>query len=163
MARGYQQKDKDIIAMEMTKWFDTNYHYIVPEFVSDQQFHLFDTKIIDEFEEAKNLGIHTKPVIIGPISYLLLGKEKESGFSRLDLIDRLLPVYEQIFLALEKAGATWLQIDEPCLALDMDDETKTIYRQVYEHFSITSNLKVILTTYFGGLGDNTDLISSSAQ
>jgi 5-methyltetrahydropteroyltriglutamate--homocysteine methyltransferase len=81
MARGYQQDDLDITAMEMTKWFDTNYHYIVPEFKKTQTFKLFSTKIIDEFYEAKQVGILTKPVLIGPVSYLLLGKEKEEGFT----------------------------------------------------------------------------------
>ncbi|HEV8514571.1 MAG TPA: 5-methyltetrahydropteroyltriglutamate--homocysteine S-methyltransferase, partial [Cyclobacteriaceae bacterium] len=77
MARGYQKDGLDITAMEMTKWFDTNYHYIVPEFHKDQKFQLFSTKVIDEFYEAKQLGIVTKPVLMGPVSYLLLGKEKE--------------------------------------------------------------------------------------
>lgn len=85
MARGYQKDGLDIIAMEMTKWFDTNYHYIVPEFTKDQQFKLFSTKVLDEFKEAKRLGIHTKPVLLGPVSFLLLGKEKEAGFHRIDL------------------------------------------------------------------------------
>jgi 5-methyltetrahydropteroyltriglutamate--homocysteine methyltransferase len=90
MARGYQKEGLDVVAMEMTKWFDTNYHYIVPEFYKNQPFKLFSTKIIDEFYEAKQLGITTKPVLIGPVSYLLLGKEKEAGFEKIDLIKNLL-------------------------------------------------------------------------
>ena len=96
MARGSQKEGQDVVAMEMTKWFDTNYHYIVPEFTKNQNFELFSTKIIDEFVESKKLGIKTKPVLIGPVSYLLLGKEKEEGFHRIDLIEKLLPVYFEI-------------------------------------------------------------------
>ena len=158
MARGYQKGNKDVIAMEMTKWFDTNYHYIVPEFTKEQDFTLFDTKIVDEFNEAKALGIITKPVIIGPVSFLLLGKEKESDFNRLDLIERLLPVYEQIFRNLEEAGAEWIQIDEPCLALDIDDKAKKTYEHAYNRLASASRLKTILTVYFGGLGDNKDFV-----
>ena len=101
MARGYQKDGLDLVAMEMTKWFDTNYHYIVPEFYKNQQFRLFSTKIVDEFYEAKQLGIITKPVLIGPVSYLLLGKEKEAGFDRIDLIKNLLPVYFEILQKLQ--------------------------------------------------------------
>jgi 5-methyltetrahydropteroyltriglutamate--homocysteine methyltransferase len=160
MARGYQKEDKDVIAMEMTKWFDTNYHYIVPEFTNDQTFRLFDTKVVDEFNEAKSKGIMTKPVLIGPITYLLLGKEKESGFYRLDLIDRLLPVYEKLLAALEQAGAEWVQIDEPFLALDLDDQSRKTYKEVYERLNKVSRLKLILTSYFEGLKDNIDLALS---
>lgn len=154
MARGRQTATEDVIAMEMTKWFDTNYHYTVPEFTADQTFSLFDTKAVREFEEAKALGIHTKPVLIGPVSYLLLGKEKEAGFSRLSLLDRLLPVYLELLQALEKAGATWVQIDEPFLALDLDDETRAAYRWVYERIAQATGLQLILTTYFEGLREN---------
>jgi 5-methyltetrahydropteroyltriglutamate--homocysteine methyltransferase len=82
--------------MEMTKWFDTNYHYIVPEFEKDQNFEFFSKKIIDEYKEALALGIKTKPVLIGPVTFLLLGKEKAAGFDRIDLLDKLLPVYFEI-------------------------------------------------------------------
>src|SRR5450759_5265780 len=93
MARGYQKGEKDIIAMEMTKWFDTNYHYIVPEFYKNQKFSLTNLKFINEFLEAKKLGIITKPVLLGPVSFLLLGKEKESDFDRISLLENLLAVY----------------------------------------------------------------------
>jgi len=120
MARGYQKNGLDITAMEMTKWFDTNYHYIVPEFKKNQHFKLFSTKIIDEFYEAKQAGIITKPVIIGPISYLLLGKEKENGFNKIDLIKSLLPVYLELLKKLQDLNAEWIQFDEPFLAMDLD-------------------------------------------
>lgn len=157
MARGIQKGNKDVIAMEMTKWFDSNYHYIVPEFVKDQTFSLFDTKALDEYKEAKQLGIQTKPVIIGPVTYLLLGKEKEQGFHRIELINSLLPVYLELLAALEREGAEWIQIDEPFLALDLDAEVKQVYNNVYAEIRKKSNLKIILTSYFDGLKDNAPL------
>lgn len=158
MARGYQKEGQDIIAMEMTKWFDTNYHYIVPEFVKDQSFSLSYNKALEEYEEAKALGVETKPVLIGPISYLLLGKEKEVEFDRLDLIDRLLPVYIRLLKELEDAGATWIQLDEPFLALDIDEKAKILYQKVYQSLKdACPKLKIILTTYFEGLRNNTEL------
>ncbi|WP_036602653.1 5-methyltetrahydropteroyltriglutamate--homocysteine S-methyltransferase [Olivibacter sitiensis] len=161
MARGYQQEGVDVTAMEMTKWFDTNYHYIVPEFVKNQSFSLFSEKAINEFYEAKKMGIITKPVLLGPITYLLLGKEKEAGFHRLDLIDKLLPVYNQLLSKLKAHGAEWVQIDEPFLALDLDDKTKSLYPKVFSQLKQANpGLKFVLTTYFEGLRDNTDLAFS---
>ena len=105
MARGYQRDGLDVTALEMTKWFDTNYHYLVPEFTADQQFRLFSERIFGEFIEAKNaLGRVPKPVLLGPVSYLLLGKEKEEGFHRLDLLSRLLPVYAEVLTRLHQYG-----------------------------------------------------------
>ena len=127
MAHGYQKNGIDVTAMEMTKWFDTNYHYIVPEFAKNQEFTLLYNKAAEEFKEALALGIKTKPVIIGPITYLLLGKEKESGFNRVDLIDKLLPVYLEILRQLESLGAEYVQIDEPILATDIDENIKSLY------------------------------------
>jgi 5-methyltetrahydropteroyltriglutamate--homocysteine methyltransferase len=98
--------------MEMTKWFDTNYHYIVPEFYKNQKFNLINFKFIDEFLEAKKLGIITKPVLLGPVSYLLLGKEKEPDFDRIDLLQNLLPVYFEMLKMLITNGAKWIQFDE---------------------------------------------------
>lgn len=161
MARGYQKEGLDIRAMEMTKWFDTNYHYIVPEFLKDQQFKLFSTKIIDEFNESKRMGIKTKPVLIGPVTYLLLGKEKESGFERIDLIKNLLPVYIDILKKLEEQHVEWVQFDEPFLALDLSDKDKAAYKFVYAALRKTfPRLKILLATYFEALGDNTSLAIS---
>lgn len=161
MARGYQKDQLDVVAMEMTKWFDTNYHYIVPEFHKDQEFKLFSTKVIDEFYEAKKLGILTKPVLIGPVSYLLLGKEKESGFNRIDLIKNLLPVYFDILNRLKSHGAEWIQLDEPFLALDLTEYEQQVYRDTYRQLrSAFPHLKFIVTTYFDLLGDNTKLATS---
>jgi 5-methyltetrahydropteroyltriglutamate--homocysteine methyltransferase len=161
MARGYQQDGLDITAMEMTKWFDTNYHYIVPEFRRNQPFKLFSTKIINEFAEAKSLGITTKPVIIGPVSYLLLGKEKEEGFDRLDLIKNLLPVYIDVLKKLEAQHAEWVQFDEPFLAMDLTDKAKDALKYVYTEIRKQfPHLKTIVATYFEGLKDNLSVAAS---
>ena len=96
MARGYQKDGVDVVAMEMTKWFDTNYHYIVPEFSADTEFKLTTTTTIDAFNEAKGLGIHTRPVVIGPVTYLLLGKMRGGEGDALSLLPKLLPVYQQL-------------------------------------------------------------------
>lgn len=161
MARGYQKKGLDVTAMEMTKWFDTNYHYIVPEFYKDQKFKLFSTKVIDEFYEAKQLGINTKPVLIGPVSYLLLGKEKETGFDRLDLIRNLLPVYIDILKHLDGLGVQWVQFDEPFLAMDLSDKARKAFSIVYSEIKVQfPTLKTILATYFDGLRDNIALTVS---
>ncbi|WBV57797.1 5-methyltetrahydropteroyltriglutamate--homocysteine S-methyltransferase [Chryseobacterium daecheongense] len=161
MARGYQKDEHDITAMEMTKWFDTNYHYIVPEFQKDQQFKLFSNKIVNEFIEAKEAGIHTKPIILGLVTYLLLGKEKEEGFDKLDLAQNLLPVYVEILKELEKNGAEWIQLDEPFLALDLDQKAKEVYQNIYAEIAKQfPNLKFIVTTYFDGLKDNLSLATT---
>ena len=161
MARGYQQDGFDITAMEMTKWFDTNYHYIVPEFIKNQQFKLVSTKAIDEFTEAKNEGFVTKPVILGPVSYLLLGKEKEAGFNRIELIENLLPVYLELLKKLKNAGASWIQFDEPFLVLELSKQEKEAFTKVYHSIhSQFPDLKILLTTYFEGLNENLDLALS---
>lgn len=161
MARGYQKEGLDITAMEMTKWFDTNYHYIVPEFTKDQQFKLFSTKLLDEYNESKRLGIKTKPVLIGPVSYLLLGKEKEAGFERIDLIKNLLPVYIDILKKLEEQHVEWVQFDEPFLSLDLTDKDKAAFKYVYAEIKKQfPKLKTLLTTYFEALKDNTELTVS---
>jgi len=161
MARGCQKDGLDLIAMEMTKWFDTNYHYLVPEFTKDQTFRLTSRKILDEFQEVQALGINGKPVLIGPVSYLLLGKEKEPGFKRLDLLDRLLPVYLQILGELQGLGAEYVQIDEPYIALDLSSESKRAYESAYAAIAqACPGLKIILATFFEGLNGNTRLATS---
>lgn len=160
MAHGYQKDGEDIIAMEMTKWFDTNYHYIVPEFVENQKFEVFDHKALNEFKEAKALGITTKPVILGPVSFLILGKEKANGFNRLSLIDNLLPAYIRLLIELQNAGAEWIQIDEPCLVTDISYGAKEVYKHAFKLIRESIKSKIILTTYFGSLGNNTELALS---
>jgi 5-methyltetrahydropteroyltriglutamate--homocysteine methyltransferase len=155
MARGSQKEGQDVVAMEMTKWFDTNYHYIVPEFTKNQKFELFSEKIINEFKEANALGIKTKPVLIGPVSYLLLGKEKEEGFHRIDLIDAILPVYFEIFEKLQAENAEYIQLDEPFLALNLTDKERKTYTEVYNEINIRfPKLKIVLANYFDCFGEN---------
>ncbi|MEX1212628.1 MAG: 5-methyltetrahydropteroyltriglutamate--homocysteine S-methyltransferase [Balneolaceae bacterium] len=160
MARGLQNEQFDIAAMEMTKWFNTNYHYIVPEFTPDQEFTSLSTKIFDEYEEARSAGVVTKPVLIGPVSFLLLGKEKNApdDFHRLDLLERLLPVYQKILHRLEEMGVEWVQLDEPFLVMDTDKRTENAFRNAYQSFTgEEKSLKLILTTYFEGLSGNAEL------
>ncbi len=158
MARGYQEGNADITAMEMTKWFDTNYHYIVPEFYKNQEFNLINLKFLDEFLEAKKSGIITKPVLLGPVSYLLLGKEKEPGFDRINLLENLLPVIYDMLKMLISNGAKWVQFDEPFLALDLTQNQKrafkTAYSQIKENFP---EINLLVATYFEGLRDNLEL------
>ncbi len=157
MAHGYQKNGIDVTAMEMTKWFDTNYHYIVPEFVKNQEFKLTYNKAAQEFKEALELGIKTKPVLVGPVTYLLIGKEKEAGFNRIELLDRLLPAYIEILKELESLGAEFVQIDEPSLCTDLTPQVEEAYRKAYAAIAKSTGLKIILTTYFGGLADNAAL------
>lgn len=151
MARG----SAGVPALEMTKWFDTNYHYMVPELTRDQAFCLASTTPLDAFLEAKALGIDTRPVLLGPVTYLKLAKSKEPGFDPLILLPELLPVYAEILRHLAVAGAEWVQIDEPALVLDLDDRSRHAFRTAYDQLTaVAPNLKIMLTTYFGGLGDN---------
>lgn len=157
MARGRSSGAQgiDVAAMEMTKWFATNYHYIVPEFTADQTFRLSSRKPIDEFTEAQEAGILTRPVLIGPISYILLGKCVGQSFDRLTLLDRILPVYEQLLQELSAAGAQWVQIDEPALVLDLDDNSRAAFQTTYQRLGdAASSLSLLVATYFGDLGEN---------
>ncbi|MGB4100970.1 MAG: 5-methyltetrahydropteroyltriglutamate--homocysteine S-methyltransferase [Alphaproteobacteria bacterium] len=154
MARGAQQGGIDVAASDMTKWFDTNYHYIVPEFTTDQAFKLATSKPVESFNAAKTLGYKTRPVLIGPITYLLLGKC--AGGKNLDLLDRLLPVYVESLRHLEEAGAEWVQLDEPALVLDLDATTHAAYAKAYAKLRQATKMKIFVTTYFGALQDNTD-------
>jgi 5-methyltetrahydropteroyltriglutamate--homocysteine methyltransferase len=157
MARGAARKhgQADVAAMEMTKWFDTNYHYIVPEFTAKQTFSLGFLKPVAEFLEAKAVGIHTRPVLLGPVSFLLLGKAKEAGFDPLSLLDRILPIYESVLHQLDQAGADWIQLDEPMLALDTRDEACHAFTSAYETLSkVSSGLSILVATYFEDLAAN---------
>ena len=155
MARGSQGTGRDVTAMEMTKWFDTNYHYIVPEFAPGQAFRLSATKPLDEFQEARALGITTKPVLVGPLTFLLLGKTRGRRFNRLELLDGLLPVYAELVAALGRAGAEWVQLDEPCLTLDRTPEEREAYHRAYSFLAQrAAGVRLLLATYFAGLGDN---------
>ena len=135
MARGTQQGAISLPAMEMTKWFDTNYHYIVPEIDKDQVFNVASTKIVDEFIEAKGEGIHTRPVLLGPVSYLLLSKAASSESSPLEALPKLISVYVEILGRLVAAGADWVQIEEPCLVLDLNQMAQQAYIDAYLQLS----------------------------
>ncbi|MGO8914136.1 MAG: 5-methyltetrahydropteroyltriglutamate--homocysteine S-methyltransferase [Bradyrhizobium sp.] len=142
-------------AQEMTKWFDTNYHFMVPELCKDQKFTLASRKPIEEYEEARSLGYRTRPVLLGPVTFLKLAKTAGAGFDPLSLLDRLLPVYTEVLGVLAEEGAEWVQLDEPCLALDLDTAARDAVRQTYATFAAAlPELKIMLTSYFGGLGDN---------
>ena len=158
MARGQQKDGVDVVACEMTKWFDTNYHYIVPEFSDASEFALNYNWIADHYKDAKALGIETRPVVIGPVTYLSLGKMK-GGKDAISLLPKLLPVYEQLLAELKAAGAEWVQIDEPYLALDLSAEQKAAYTMAFASLA-KSGLKIALTTYFAGLRDNCELAFS---
>jgi len=155
MARGYQKDGLDITAMEMTKWFDTNYHYIVPEFTADQQFSIFSEKVFEEFNLAKQVtGVTPKPVLIGPVSYLLLGKEKQAGFGKIDLIKKLVPVYVEVLKKLKEQGAIWVQLDEPFLVMDLTQKEKDAFSYAYKEINKQCpEIKTLLTTYFENLND----------
>lgn len=148
MARG----NATIPAMEMTKWFDTNYHYIVPELGPDMQFTYASHKAVAEYKEAKALGIDTVPVIVGPVSYLLLSKPAkgiEKSFPLLSLLDKILPVYKEVISELKAAGASWIQFDEPKLVMDLDAHQLQAFTQAYSELeSSLLGLNVLLETYF---------------
>jgi len=162
MARGYQKDGLDIKAMKMTKWLDTNYHYIVPEFTIGQEFEIFHENIFSEYISARKLlGDKAKPVLLGPVSFLLSGKETQPNFERIDLIKKLVPVYIEIINRLKQQGAVWIQLDEPYLALDINDKEKEAFEYAYKAISNrTSGVKILVATYFDALSDNTKLAVS---
>ncbi len=167
MARGLQDREigVDVAALEMTKWFDTNYHYIVPEIEPGQTFMLDATKILAEIDEARSLGIETRPVVVGPVSFLLLSKPARGATepeAPLDMLHALLPVYEELFHALAVRNVAWLQLDEPCLVLDLDTRANDAYRYALERLSAyPKRPRVLVATYFGELGGNLALAARS--
>lgn len=144
-------------ALALTKWFDTNYHYLVPEFRVDQTFALSWPQLFEEVEEAHVLGYAVKPVLIGPLTYLWLGKA-QGDFDKLELLDALLPVYAQILERLAAQGVEWIQLDEPILALDLPQHWKNAFERAYNQLQ-RAPLKKLLATYFGGLEDHILLAS----
>ncbi|WP_348760977.1 5-methyltetrahydropteroyltriglutamate--homocysteine S-methyltransferase [uncultured Salinisphaera sp.] len=154
MARGTDSA----IACEMTKWFDTNYHYLVPEFSAETSFKLAASKIFDEFVEARDQGIHTRPVLIGPATYLSLGKVTDhSGLDKFSLAGALTDVYVDVLERLAELGADWVQIDEPIGALDLTDTQRAVIETAYARLAAVSGIKIMLASYFGELRDNTAL------
>ncbi|MBW4027432.1 MAG: 5-methyltetrahydropteroyltriglutamate--homocysteine S-methyltransferase [Acidobacteria bacterium] len=145
-------------AMEMTKWFDTNYHYLAPEWSADLPFEVCAAKAVGEFLEARELGIVTRPVLVGPVTLLRLGKSVD-GVDPLALLPRMVEAYAALLQALHSAGAEWVQMDEPALVTDLPEEYRTAYRTVYERLA-EAPAKLMLTTYFGSLGENLPLTFS---
>ena len=142
-------------AGEMTKWFDTNYHYIVPEFHQNTRFRLNGNRLIDQIDEARAQGVTPKPVIIGPVTYLWLGKAKDDS-DRLLLLESLLPVYSELLELLADRGVEWVQVDEPALVTDLDADWRHAFSLAYHHLK-TSTPKLLVTTYFGELRENLQL------
>ena len=143
--------------MEMTKWFDTNYHYIVPEIGENQVYRFASTKVVDEFLEAKDAGIQTRPVLLGPVSYLLLSKASSPQTAPLDTLPGLVGVYVQVLERLAAVGADWVQMDEPCLVLDLDETARAAFTKAYSHLSQVAGIRLMAATYFGSLEDNLSL------
>ncbi|WP_192456418.1 5-methyltetrahydropteroyltriglutamate--homocysteine S-methyltransferase [Musicola keenii] len=158
IGRGRAPSGEPAAAAEMTKWFNTNYHYMVPEFTQGQQFTLAWTQLLDEVDEALALGHKVKPVLLGPVTYLWLGKVKGEAFNRLELLNAILPVYQQVLAELAKRGIEWVQIDEPLLALELDAEWKAAFKPAYD--ALQGQVKLLLTTYFDSIGQNLDVIKA---
>ncbi len=143
-------------ASDMTKWFNTNYHYIVPEFSKDDTFEVSWPQLFEEINEAVQAGHKVKSVLLGPVSYLYLGKEVEEGFDRLTLLPRLLTAYQAILAKLASQGVEWVQIDEPILSLELEKQWADAFKLAYQ--VIRSDVKVLLTTYFDSVTDTLDKI-----
>jgi 5-methyltetrahydropteroyltriglutamate--homocysteine methyltransferase len=147
------------VAMEMTKWFDTNYHYLVPEWSDGLPFVVDTTKLLAEIQEARLLGIQTRPVLIGPLTLLALGKAVE-GFDPYSLADKLIAAYKEALTRLVQEHIFWVQIDEPILATDLSADAAQFFRKAYRHLG-TAPIKIMLTTYFGDVADNLSLVSDA--
>ena len=160
MARGFQnRKGEAIHALEMTKWFNTNYHYLVPEISAQTGFSLNPQKPLDAFNLAKEHGHLTRTVILGPVSFLLLSKPTDAGFKPLSRLNELLPLYQSLFEQLGKHGAEWIQLDEPFLVGDLADQSRDAYRKFFDFFTAKGTRpNVLLTTYFHHLTPNLDFV-----
>ncbi|HII3800226.1 TPA: 5-methyltetrahydropteroyltriglutamate--homocysteine S-methyltransferase [Pasteurella multocida] len=154
LARGNQTQ----FAIEMTKWFDTNYHYLVPEFTKNTEFKANPAHYVQQIREAKALGLHFKPTLVGPLTFLWLGKEKGEAFNRFELLAKLVPVYVEILNALVAEGAEWIQIDEPALAVDLPTEWIEAYKAVYTTLKEKVKAKLLLATYFGSVAEHAPLL-----
>ncbi|WP_368900234.1 5-methyltetrahydropteroyltriglutamate--homocysteine S-methyltransferase [Mixta calida] len=152
IGRGRAPTGEPAAAAEMTKWFNTNYHYMVPEFTKGQQFRLSWTQLLDEVDEALALGHKVKPVLLGPVTYLWLGKVKGEQFDRLSLLNDILPVYQQVLAELAKRDIEWVQIDEPALVLELPQAWLEAFKPAYQ--ALQGHSKLLLTTYFDSIGQN---------
>jgi len=158
MARGADR----VAPLELTKWFDTNYHYLVPELGPDTALRLAGDKPLREYMEARSAGIETRPVLLGPVSFLLLSKPATSGFRPLALLDSILNVYAQLLARLRAAGARWVQLDEPALAADRTEEELETLRRAYHRLgTLTERPALLVSTYFGEIGDALGVLAES--
>ncbi|KAF2642305.1 cobalamin-independent methionine synthase [Massarina eburnea CBS 473.64] len=159
MGRGHQKDGVDVPSLEMVKWFDSNYHYVKPTFQDGQSFKLAaDPKPVVEFTEAKEAGITTRPVLIGPVSFLALGKaDRDQSVDPISLLDKLLPVYVELLEKLKAAGAETVQIDEPILVYDLPQNVKDAFKPAYEKLVGANLPKLVLATYFGDIVHNFDV------
>ena len=162
VARGRSASDSDcscVHAGEMTKWFDTNYHYIVPEFAADTTFKLDSSRLLTQLAQARQLKVNAKPVLIGPVTYLWLGKARDDS-DKLALLNSLLPVYAQLLQELAAQGVEWVQIDEPILVTELDGAWQQALATAYDALSQAADVKILLATYFGKLQGNLALACS---
>ena len=168
MGRGHQKDGIDVPSLEMVKWFDSNYHYVKPTFQNNQTFKLSsDPKAVRHFVEAKENGIVTRPVILGPVSFLHLGKaDRNQNVDPISLLDKLLPVYEELLKELKKAGCETVQIDEPILVFDLPSKSKNAFKPAYEKLTAlqgNSGPQIVLATYFGDIVHNFDVIDGALK
>lgn len=162
MGRGHQANGVDVPSLEMVKWFDSNYHYVKPTLLNDQSFTLTENpKAVADFLEAKEAGFITRPVLVGPVSFLALGKpDRDQTVDPIDLLDRLLPVYIDLLQKLKAAGAETVQIDEPTLVFDLPSKTKAAFQPTYEKLAALGDKipQIVFATYFGDIVHNIDAI-----
>ena len=153
MARGYQGVNGDVKALAMKKWFNTNYHYIVPEIEDDTEISLVGTKPFDEYSEAENLGIVTKPVIIGAFTFLKLAKFIGNK-TPVDFTIDIITAYAEILKKFNDSGAEWIQFDEPALVMDLTADDIVLLNRIYSEILLAKgSTKVLLQTYFGDIRD----------
>lgn len=168
MGRGHQKDGIDVPSLEMVKWFDSNYHYVKPTLQDNQTFKLAaDPKPVREFKEAKEAGITTRPVLVGPVSFLALGKaDRGQSVDPISLLDKLLPVYEQLLKQLKEAGAETVQIDEPVLVFDLPAKIKQAFKPAYEKLTAlqgSAGPQLAVSTYFGDIVHNLDVVDSALK
>lgn len=159
VARGRAPTGQDAPASEMTKYFNTNYHYLVPELSQNQEFSIAYEQFFDEVSEAQSLGYKAKPVLLGPVSYLHLAKTVGQEFDKLSLLPNLLTAYADILARFAAQGVQWVQLDEPILALELDGEWQAAITEAYQALS-TAKVKILLTSYYGGIAHHQALVSA---
>lgn len=166
MGRGHQKDGVDVPSLEMVKWFDSNYHYVKPTLQDNQTFKLSENpKPVAEFLEAKEAGITTRPVLLGPVSFLALGKaDRNQTVDPITLLEKLLPVYEELLKKLKQAGAETVQIDEPVLVFDLPSKTRNAFKPAYEKLTALQGKEgpqLVLATYFGDIVHNFDVVDAA--